>query len=81
MEYQKMITLLDDATNQPSKFRTGNSLKINDESKRKYDISNIRFKTTIIGSNLYDYSDTYILVKGTITASNTEGARAAVKKY
>ena len=37
MEYQKIITLLDDTTNQPSKFRTRNSLKINDESKRKYD--------------------------------------------
>ena len=81
MEYQKIMTLLDDATNQPSKFRTRNSLKINDESKRKYDISNIRFKTTIIGSNLYGYSDAYIFVKGTITASNMGGARTALKKY
>ena len=68
MEYQKLITLLDDATNQSSKFRTRNSLKINDESKRKYDISNIRFKTTITGSNLHGYSDAYMLVKGTTTA-------------
>ena len=28
MEYQKMINLLDDTTNQPSKFRTRNSVEI-----------------------------------------------------
>ena len=32
MEYQKMINLLDDTQNQPSKFRTRNWVEINDES-------------------------------------------------
>ena len=32
MEYQKMINLLDDTKNQPSKFRTRNWVGINDES-------------------------------------------------
>ena len=31
MEYQKMINLLDDTTNQPSKFRTRNWAELNDE--------------------------------------------------
>ena len=31
MEYQKIINLLDDATNQPSKFRKRNWVEINDE--------------------------------------------------
>ena len=31
MEYQKIINLLDDTTNQPSKFKTRNSVKVNDE--------------------------------------------------
>ena len=35
---------LDNATNQPSKFRTRDWSEINDESKGKYDNSNIRFK-------------------------------------
>ena len=30
MEYQKMINLLDDTTNQPCKFRTRNRVEIND---------------------------------------------------
>ena len=29
MEYQKIIYLLDDTTNQPSKFRTRNCVEIN----------------------------------------------------
>ena len=32
----------------------------------------------MIRSNLYHYSDAYILVKGTITVQNTAAARAAV---
>ena len=43
-----MINLLDDTTNQPSKFRTRNWIEIDDESKGRYDHSNIRFKTSII---------------------------------
>ena len=37
MEYQKIINLLDNTTNQPSKFRTRNWVEINDKSKGKYD--------------------------------------------
>ena len=48
MEYQKVISLLDDTTNQLSKFRTRNWAEINDESKGRYDNSNIRFKTSMI---------------------------------
>ena len=62
MEYQKITNLLDDITNQSSKSRTRNWVETNDESKGKYDNSNIRFKTSMIRSNLCDYSDAYILV-------------------
>ena len=48
MEYQKIINLFDDATNQSSKFRTENWVEIKDESKGRYDISNIRVKTSMI---------------------------------
>ena len=57
MEYQKIINLLDNTANQPSKFRTRNWVEINNESKEKYDNSNIRFETSTIRSNLCDYSD------------------------
>ena len=78
MEYQKIINLLDDTTNQPSKFRTRNRVEINDESKGRYGNSNIRLKTSIMRSNLCDYSDAYILAKRTITVLNTPGADVAV---
>ena len=78
MEYQKIINLVDDATNQPSKFRARDWVEINDESKRRYDNSNIRFKTTPIRSSLCDYSDAYTLVKETITVRNRATAGAAV---
>ena len=68
MEYEKIINLLDDTTNQPSKFRTRYLVEITDQSRGNYGKNNqIKFKTSIIRSNLCDYSDAYILVSGTIT--------------
>ena len=81
MEYQKIANLIDDGTsNQPSKFRTRNLVEINDESRGAYDVnSQIKFKTTMLKSSLCDYSDAYILVKGTITI-NGRGADAAARQ-
>ena len=67
MEYQKITNLWDNASNQPSKFRTRNWVEINDESRGAYTSNDIKFKTTMLRSNLCDYADAYILVKGTIT--------------
>ena len=36
MEYQKIRNLLDNTSNQPSKFRTKNWIEINDESRGTY---------------------------------------------
>ena len=36
MEYQKVINLLDNTLNQPSKFRTKNWVQLNDESRGTY---------------------------------------------
>ena len=77
MEYQKIANLKDDTPNQPSKFRTRNRVEINDESRGAYNVNGqIKFKTTVLKSSLCDYSDAYILVKGTITI-NGRGADAA----
>ena len=79
MEYQKIANLIDDNTlNQPSKFRIRNWVEINDELRGAYNVnSQIKFKTTMLKSSLCDYSDAYILVKGTITVSNTAAQGAA----
>ena len=67
MEYQKVANFLDSASNQPSKFRTRNWVEINDENRGRYDSNDIKFKNTMLRSNLCDYPDAYILVQGTIT--------------
>ena len=77
MEYQKIANLIDDTSNQPSKFRTRNLVEINDESRGAYNgNSQNKFKTTMLKSSLCDYSDAYILVKGKITIAGA-GADAA----
>ena len=80
MEYQKVTNLIDDASNQPSKFRTKNWVEINDESRGACNAnSQIKFKTTMVKSSLYDYSDAYIFVEGKIKITG-EGADAAAKQ-
>ena len=77
MEYQKITNFLDNVSNQPSRFRTKNWVEINDESRGRFNTnSQIKFKTTMLKSSLWDYSDAYILVKGTITVPNTAAAGA-----
>ena len=79
MENQKIINLLDETKIQLSKFwTTKNWVEINDESKGKYDNRSVRFKISMIRWNLCDYSNAYILVKGTITVPNLAAAGAAV---
>ena len=80
MEYQKISNLLNNRSDQPSKFRTRNWIEINDESRGNYANGDIKFKTTMLRSNLCDYADSYILVNGTITiagAGNDADARHA----
>ena len=80
MEYQKIANLIDNISNQPSKFRAKNWVEINDESRGiKYKNSQIKFKTTILKSSLCDYSDAYILVKETVTI--TEDAHDTNEKH
>ena len=63
MEYQKVINLLDNTTNQLTKFRTKNWVEINDDSCRTHNVNS--------QSGLCNYSDVYILVSGTLTVPNT----------
>ena len=62
---------MNSAPNQPSKFKTRNWVEINYQSIGKYTSNDIKFKTTMLRSNLCDCADAYILVKGTITITAT----------
>ena len=46
MEYQKIINLLDNTPNQPSKFKKKKRIEINDDSRGTYNAnSQIKFRT------------------------------------
>ena len=77
MEDKKIINLLDNALNQPSKFRTKNWVELNDESRVTYPIdSHIKFKTIMLKSSLCDYGHPFLLVKGRTTVNNIGTAAA-----
>ena len=81
MEYQKVENLLDNTSNQPSKFRTKNWVEINDKSRGTYSVNRqINFKTSMLRSSLCDYSDTYLVLKGNILVNNTAAADADANK-
>ena len=77
MEYQKIVNLLNNELDQPSIFRTRNWIEINDKSRGNYANGDIKFKTAMLRSNLCDYADSYILVKGTITITGAGDDAAA----
>ena len=81
MEYQKLINLLDNPTNRLSTFRMKNWVEATDNRKVVYSSNNkIEFKTSMPKSSLRDYSDAYILVKGTISIANTAAAVFDINK-
>ena len=80
MEYDKINNLLSslkvsednevgEISKQLSKFVTRQYFKVNSLSNTHNENKSIRFKTPMLRSSLCDYSDAYILVKGTITVT------------
>ena len=72
MEYDKINNLLlseDNESEKLSKFVTSEYVRVNSLSNTYNENKSIRFKTPMLRSNLCDYSDAYILVKGKITVT------------
>ena len=69
MEYDKINNLLDSESEKLSKFLTREYVKVNSLSNTYNENKSIRFKTPMLRSDLCDYSDAYILIKGTITVA------------
>ena len=72
MEYYKINNLLlsgDNENEQLSKFVTREYVKVNSSLNTYNGNKSIRSKTPMLKSNLCDYSDAYMLVKGTITVT------------
>ena len=72
MEYDKINNLLlseDNESEKLSKFVTREYVRVNSLLDTYNENKSIRFKTPMLRSNLCDYSDAYILVKGTATVN------------
>ena len=72
MEHDKINNLLlseDNESKQLSKFVTREYVGVSSLSNTYNENKSIRFKIPMLRSNLCDYSDAYILVKGTITVT------------
>ena len=69
MEFQKIINLLDTTDNKNlPKFVTKKWIEVYDPSEKSYNVNKeIRIETPMLRSDLCDFSDAYIVVKGDIT--------------
>ena len=57
------------------KFVTKKRIEVYDQSQGNYDINKeIRIKTSMLRSDLCDFSDAYIVVKGNIAVTNPNNA-------
>ena len=65
MKHQKILNLLNEASD--SKFVTRKWNIVSDQSNSNYNVGNeIIYNTEVLKSNLCDYNDVYILVRGDI---------------
>ena len=75
MEYQKITNLLGPMLDEIPRFITKKWVEVHDQSGSADDRykpnKQIRFKTSMLRSDLCDYSDAYIVVKGDITLTKT----------
>ena len=73
MEHQKFTNLFGKMLDEMPGFITKRCVKVYDQSVSADDRcksnKQIRFKTSMLRSDLCDYSDAYIVVKGTITVT------------
>ena len=74
MEYQKITNLLGTTINEIPRFTTKRWVEVHDQSGSADDRykpnKQIRFKTSMLRSDLFDYSDSYNVAKGSITVTN-----------
>ena len=76
MEYQKIKNLVDNIPDKVRRFITKKWIEVLDQSGETYNTNKqMRFKTSMLRSDLCDLSDAYIVVKGTVTVSADERYR------
>ena len=78
MEYQKITNLLGTTSDEVPRFIIKEWVEVHDQSGSPKDrfkpSKQIRFKTSVLRSDLCDFSDAYIVVHGTITVNENDKA-------
>ena len=72
MEFQKIVNFLDTTSDDKDlpRFVTKKWIEVYDQSEGNYNVNKeIRIKTSMLRSDLCDYSDAYIVVKETIAVT------------
>ena len=73
MEYQKITNLLGNIPDKVPRFITKKWIEVLDQSGEAYNTNKqIKLKTSMLRSDLCDYSDAYIVVKGIVTVGADE---------
>ena len=78
MEFQKITIFLDITSDNKDlpKFVTKKWIEVYDQSEGNYDVNKeIRIKTLTLRSDLSDFNNAYIVVKGTITVNAPNNAK------
>ena len=78
MEFRKIINLLDTTSDNKDlpRFVTKKWIEVYDQSEKNHNINKeIRIKKPMLGSDLCDFSDAYIVVKGDIIVTNPNNAK------
>ena len=80
MEHQKILDLLNEAND--SEFVTRKWNIVINQSNANYDVGNeIIYNNEVLKSNLYDYNDVYILVRGDITVIAAPATQISFKNF
>ena len=72
MQFQKIVNFIDTTSDNKDlpKFVTKKWIEVYDQSEGNYNVNKeIRIKTSVLRSDLCDFSDAYIVVKGNITVT------------
>ena len=78
MEFQKIVNLLDTTSDDKDlpRFVTKKWIEVYDQSEKNYNVNKeIRIKISMLRSDLCDFSDAYIVVKGEIIVTNPNDAK------
>ena len=78
MEFQKIVNLFDAAFDHKDllRFVTKKWVEVYDQSGGSYNVNKeIRIETSMLRSDLYDFSDAYIVVKGVIVVTDRDNVK------